>query len=94
MLKPLEINEIIIIINQAIDKVKLEEKLKTSESVLNLITNNIPDILYSMNLKGEFININHAVEACLGYKPSELLGISVFTIIHPDDQQKIRKSFI
>jgi PAS domain S-box-containing protein len=94
ILKPLEINEITITINRAIEKAKLEQKLKESESALRMVTENVPDVIYSLNPRGEFLSLNPSVEASLGYKPAELLGTSVFELMHPQDRQRVKDRFL
>ncbi|UCE07887.1 MAG: PAS domain S-box protein, partial [bacterium] len=94
ILKPAEINEIIITINQVIEKRKLQKELHDSETSLKMLMENVPDVIYSLNPKGEFISLSPAVETILSYKPSELIGTSVFNIIHPDDRERIRTGFI
>ncbi|UCF04701.1 MAG: PAS domain S-box protein [bacterium] len=91
ILKPPEIDKIDITIRQALETRRLREKLEDSEATLRLVTENVPDIIYSLNAKGEFLSLSGSVEGSLGYKPVELLGTSVFTLIHPEDRPVIRK---
>ncbi len=94
ILKPPHIDEIQTKINMAIEKTKLKIKLKDSQDALRMVSENVPDIIYSLNTKGEFISLNPSVEPATGYKPSELIGSSVFKVIHPDDRQKVKESFV
>ncbi|MCF8567657.1 PAS domain S-box protein [Alicyclobacillus tolerans] len=48
-----------------------------------------PDAVYSINLKGRFVTANPACEAVSGYKPSELIGMSFYKLVHPDDRHVI-----
>jgi PAS domain S-box-containing protein len=82
VLKPIGIDEIIIIIEQVIERKKLR-----------MVSENVPDIIYSLNPKGQFISLSPSVEQVMGYRPSELMGNSVFTIIHPDDRAGVEESF-
>ncbi len=52
----------------------MKDKAKKRDSNLDQVMSNLPDIVYSLNPKGEFISVNSAVEKILGYNPSELLG--------------------
>ncbi len=94
VLKPKEAHEIIIIIEQVIQKIKLQKEFKDSQDIMKMITENVPDIIYSLNPKGEFISLSPSVESIMSYKPSELIGASVFTVIHPDDRQRVKESFM
>jgi len=94
VLKPKEAHEIIMIIEQVIQKTKLQKEFKHSQGIMQLMIKNVPDIIYSLNPKGEFISLSPSVEYIMGYKPSELIGASVFKVIHPDDRQRVKESFM
>ncbi len=94
VLKPKGINEIVIIIEQVIEGIKLQKESSNSKAFLQMVTENVPDIIYSLNPKGEFISLSTSVEHAMGYKSSELMGVSVFKIIHPDDRISVKESFM
>jgi len=94
VLKPVEINQITIIIEQIIEKAKLQKKLEDSQHTLQMVAENVPDIIYSLNPEGEFISISPSAEIALEYKPTEFIGKSVFKIIHPDDRERVMQSFM
>jgi PAS domain S-box-containing protein len=89
ILKPPEINEIDITIKQTIEQVGMQRKFRESQDTLRLVYENIPDIIYSMNPRGEFLSLSSSVESVLGYEPSRYIGSSVFDFIHPDDRKGI-----
>ncbi len=93
ILKPLEIDEIVVTITQAIEQSQLQKKFAESQAMLRMVAENIPDIIYSLNIRGEFVSISPAAEPVLGYKPLERIGTSVFEIIHPDDIPRIKEMF-
>jgi two-component system NtrC family sensor kinase len=94
VLKPVEINQITITIEQIIEKAKIQKKLEDSQRTLQMVAENVPDIIYSLNPEGEFISISPSAEIVLEYKPSEFIGKSVFKIIHPDDREQVMQSFV
>ena len=70
----------------------MKDKAKNRDSKLDQVISNLPDIVYSLNPKGEFISVSSAIEKILGYKPSELLGKSVFDFIDPEEREmRIRR---
>ncbi|MFC2165715.1 PAS domain S-box protein, partial [Acidobacteriota bacterium] len=93
VLKPADTNQIAITIEQIIEKSKLEKKMQESQATLQMTAENVPDIVYSLNPRGEFISLSPSAEAAVGYKPSEFIGKSVFGLIHPDDRERVLKSF-
>jgi PAS domain S-box-containing protein len=94
VLKPAEINQLAITIEQTIEKTKLKKKLKDSQDAFRIASENVPDIIYSLGPKGDFISLSPSIKTSMGYKPSELIGTSVFKVIHPDDRQKVKESFM
>jgi len=94
VLKPKDINEIVIIIEQVIERNKLQKVFSDSQAFMQTVIGNVPDIIYSLNPKGEFISLSPSVEHVMGYKPSELMGVSVFKIIHPNDRLGVKESFM
>jgi len=94
ILEPPNIEEIETTIYKAIEKRDLKKRLRESEKSLKMLVENVPDIIYSLSPKGEFIRLSPAVKDNLGYKPSELLGRPFFDIVHPDDKERVKKGFL
>jgi PAS domain S-box-containing protein len=94
ILKPPEINEIDISVRQTIEQTRVQKELNESQEILRLIYENIPDIIYSMSPRGEFISISPSAEVLLGYKPSRYIGKSVLELIHPDDVKSVREALV
>ncbi len=92
--KPASINEIKITIQQIIDKKKLTSKLANSQAELQMVAEGVPDIIYSLNPKGEFLSLSPAVKPSMGYRPEELIGTSVFNVIHAEDRPWVMKDFM
>ncbi len=76
------------------DKAKnFHSDLKSSSDTLEMLMENVPDIIYSLDPEGNFLSLNQATEPVLGYKPEELIGQSVFKVIHPEDIERVEKGF-
>ena len=60
-----------------------EEALLQSGEQFWLLVNNSRDIIFTLNIKGEFIFVSPAVKEILGYSPLELQGSPFHNIIHP-----------
>lgn len=93
IVKPLEVDEVVHHIQQVLDTAKLKQKVKISDNLVQMLMENVPDVIYSLNPQGDFISLSASVENVLGYKPKELLDKSVFNIIHPDDKERILAGF-
>lgn len=57
------------------------------------ILENLPDIVYSLDPQGKVLSVNRAVRTALGYEPHELIGTSVFSLVHPEDRPRVLASF-
>ncbi len=57
------------------------------ERLLDSVVQELPDIVYRVDANGALTFVNDAVRR-YGYDPDELIGASVFDIIHPDDRAK------
>jgi PAS domain S-box-containing protein len=87
-------NELIVsAIQKGFKEFKTQHVAHFSSDMLSMLMENVPDIIYSLNPNGEFISVSPAVENTLGYQQAELLGKSVFDIIHPDDRERILTGF-
>ncbi len=93
VLKPAEINQIETSIHQALENARLQEQLKQSESNFKMLLETVPDLVYSLDTNGNFLNISPAGERLLGYKASEMLGRAVFDFVHPEDRGTLRAGF-
>jgi two-component system, cell cycle sensor histidine kinase and response regulator CckA len=61
--------------------------IKSSRQTMDLMLNTAPDIIYRLDSEGKILFINKSIEQ-LGYTVDELIGDSILSIVHPDDQKK------
>lgn len=66
--------------------------LHRAESKLDLILANAPDVIYSLDAEGLFTTVSHSIRM-LGYTPADIIGKSVFPIIHPEDRDRVAEGF-
>lgn len=64
-----------------------EEALRVSEERFRSLVENANDIIYSVTPKGEITYISPKATDITGYAVSDLLGTSIFTLLHPDDKK-------
>ena len=50
------------------------QKIKESEARFRSLSENAPDIIYTLGINGEFTYANPAIENILGYRPEEITG--------------------
>jgi len=54
-------------------------------TMLQLIAENALDLLSVQSARGEFVYTSPNVRELFGWTPSELRGVSIFALVHPDD---------
>jgi len=75
--------------NDITGSVEAEELLRQNEEKYRMIVENTRDIIFTLNIKGEFIYVSPAVSTILGLNPDEMIGRHFISIIHPDDVSQI-----
>ena len=70
------------------ERVQAEKALKESEKYFKEITENSSDIIVITDKNGEIKYCSRSIERFSGYKPEELIGRNVLTLIHPDDKKR------
>ena len=54
---------------------------------LAAIVRSVPDIIYRLDGQGDIVYISDAVRR-YGYEPDELIGHSIFDLVHPEDRER------
>lgn len=63
------------------------------EQYFRLLTENVSDVIGLLNSEGLIRYLNPTVADLLGYTPAELMGKSVFELVHPREGELLRKLF-
>ena len=98
--KPYSFDELEHAIRNALDKLHIEEeklhiqnRLAHSEELHRYMVDNSPDLIYILNLEGEFIFVNNSVTKLLGYDKADLLGKHYSEFIADEDRLKAEHLF-
>ena len=70
-----------------------EEALRQSEEKYRELFDTASDLIFTNGPDGRFLYVNRAWMETLGYHESEVAGLSVFNIIHPDYHHHCREIF-
>lgn len=76
------------------DRRRFEQELRQSEERYRLIAENVLDLIRTVDKDGVILYASPSHERVLGYSPDTLLGKPCFSIIHPDDREQARSSFL
>ncbi|HWQ19607.1 MAG TPA: PAS domain S-box protein [Methanotrichaceae archaeon] len=75
------------------ERKRIEGELKDSQDQLRKITDNMLDMVSETDTRGIYKYASPSHKNVLGYSPDELLGKSVFALIHPDDLERVATAF-
>ena len=75
------------------ERVEAERVIQVSEARFRALTEQSNDFTAIVDAEGRFQYASPSYRRILGYEPEELLGASVFSLIHPDDLLRILTIF-
>ena len=87
-----EVN-LLITLRDVTERKRIENARQESERLLRLVTDNMLDMVIRCNLEGTFQYVSPS-HRMLGYEPKDLVGKSVFELIHPEDQERAINAFL
>ncbi len=68
------------------------DEVRNTTIDIQTLVDNVPDIVYALDGKGEIVSINRAVNA-YGYTRDELIGRFFLDLLHDDDHDRIAKAY-
>jgi len=71
------------------ERSRLEKELVRSEEKLRLITENMVDCVAWVDSSGTYQYVTPSYKEVLGYGPEEMVGISGFSLLHPEDLERV-----
>jgi len=93
LFKPFEDMELQAAVKMALYKHKMEKELKKSERMLRLITENMQDLVFMIDLNGNVQYTAPSIKGILGYEIEERIGRPSFEIVHPEDIENVKAIF-
>jgi formate hydrogenlyase transcriptional activator len=78
------------------ERKRREKELKNSEEKHRSLLENIPDVVWTSDNKGQTLFISPKIKELYGYSPEEIYEQSEklwFKKIHPDDVEKVKRAF-
>jgi PAS domain S-box-containing protein len=81
--------EILLVTRDIHDRKMAQEALKQQFDYLNTIINNMDEFCYTYNNNFRVTFVNQKTVEGTGYTREEILGRSVFDLVHPDDRERV-----
>jgi PAS domain S-box-containing protein len=73
------------------DQKKADEEIASNERRFRTLIERAHDCICLIDVEGRYVYYSSSVKKILGYMPEEVLGVDAYSIIHPDDVEKIRR---
>ncbi|HNX60468.1 MAG TPA: PAS domain S-box protein, partial [Spirochaetota bacterium] len=70
------------------EKKKMEEQIRNSQEIQNLLLSKIPDIIL-IHVEGRITYVNESVSKITGYSPEEVIGRSIYDFMDRDEAIRI-----
>ncbi len=72
---------------------ELEQKIRRTEYKYQDLIENANDLIYTLNLRGDFIFINRRLSTLAGFAREDWIGRSFFDMVAPEDRVEARNNF-
>ncbi len=70
-----------------------ELTIREREKRYRAIMENAYDLIIEVDASANFLYVSPNFQEILGYAPPALVGTSIFSLVHPDDREKVEKEF-
>jgi len=78
---------------QVTERKRAEEQVRVSEEKYRTLVQTSSDMIFTVDLEGNFLFTNQAFEKSLGYSAEEIQRINGFNLVHPEDLETVREQF-
>lgn len=72
------------------ERIETEDRLRRGEEFYRLLIENALDLVSVLDRDGTILFVGPSVERILGYRPDEIAGKSIFSLLHPGDVEGAR----
>jgi len=85
---------VLIISRDITERVRAQTQLRESQERYRVLAETTHDLVIELDSEGRIVYVSPTSQAMLGYAPSEMKGTLPFTLIHPDDVERLAAAFL
>jgi diguanylate cyclase (GGDEF)-like protein/PAS domain S-box-containing protein len=89
---PYQEGKVLTLIRDVTERKEADQLRAQNEATFRLISENMGDIIALYNPDGTLRYVSPSVKKVLGYEPAEVLGLTPYQFIHPDDMNLARRA--
>ena len=78
---------------EAVERARLNEVLEKSTNDHRSIIDAVSDVIFETNIKGEIVFLSARWRKVTGFDPDQSKGLDLFSMLHADDQDRLRDDF-
>ncbi|HME50869.1 MAG TPA: PAS domain S-box protein [Candidatus Lokiarchaeia archaeon] len=90
-IKPFIMDDALHRLDEALDKKRIRKELAESEKRYRTLITNLSDSVIRLSLTGDVLLANPQIFDVTGNYPKEIIGTNLFTMIHPDDLDRVKR---
>ncbi len=83
----------VLLIHDVTERTEMEEQLSDEQLQTRMLNDSFTDLVTRHTMDGHYLFASPASQVLLGYEPDNLLGQSLYELIHPDERQRMYKYF-
>lgn len=91
--KPINDRDLLTNIDSALNKHRMERRLRESEEKYRNLVNNIQDVILSADENGVITYVSSRITDIAGYEEQDMVGRGFLNFVHPDDHEKVVRNF-
>ncbi len=85
---------VLLISRDVTERVRTHHALRVSEERYRKLAETTHDLVIELDAEGKILYVSSNCLTTLGYTPAELAGTLPFTLLHPDDIERLAESFL
>lgn len=75
------------------DRLEIEQRLRREQEFVRRLVASFPDLIAVLDLEARFTYVSQRVQDALGYPAQTLIGMTMGTRAHPEDQARLQEIF-